>query len=225
MSVLFAMDATDPFSIFPDTGGRLLLLAALVSVAVLVFFAGRRMVAKDRSALGLRAQGRGFRSSARARDRAWVEAVARLEASPPTPIALAQGGPVRFVGVLTAASGSLGGPPARACVWRNRAGARAESAVAAEVLVLADETGRVGIENAESAHVIAPSDSHGIHHENVSLYLGDRIEVLGMFAPEKTGEHDDPKELVYGTLGARGSVEIRLVERPRVHAEPAPEPS
>ena len=65
-----------------------------------------------------------------------------------------------------------------------------------------------------------------VHDEQNESRRGDRVEIVGEFDPEPpTGE--DAKtgsiELVYGTLGARGQLEIRLVERALpVACEPPP---
>lgn len=222
---------TDPFSLFSASGRELLLLAILVPLAIFVFWFGRRAASRRRGEYGLRPSGRIFRGRAQRSNDAWRAEVARLEALPPTPIAEAKRASVRFEGTLTAASGNLGGPPGRECVWRNRAGARPESAVGAEVVIVADASGRAGIEGIEGATVIAPSDHHSLHHENVSLYLGDRVEVLGYFEPESTppeptrADQSDPSVLVYGTVGGQGSLQLRLIERrpaPQPTLEPAP---
>ena len=64
-----------------------------------------------------------------------------------------------------------------------------------------------------------------MHYEWISLYVGDEVEVLGRFTPERVeGDADDPREVVYGTLGADGPLEVRLVQRPPVE-EAEPEPS
>jgi hypothetical protein len=205
----------DPFSMFAGwETGQLLVLAALVPVAVLVFWFGSRQFSRTRG--GLRPRGRPFFGDAGrgGHDTGWRATVARLEELPPTPIAKAAAGPVRIEGTITSASGNLGGPPEREAVWRNRAGARPDSAVGAEVIVVADPSGRCGVENLEQARVIAPAESHGLHRESVSLYLGDRVEVVGHFEPEPKGDDADPTRLVYGTIGSQGRVQVRLVSRP-----------
>lgn len=221
-------EAGNPFAIFSASGRQLLWFAILVPIALLVVWYARREFRRNRGDTSLRPAGRLFlRSSPRVREQAWRAQIARLEARPPTAIAAATRAPVRVVGLLRSASGNLGGPQGNECVWRNRAGARPQSAVGAELVILADETGRVGIEGIEAAFVIAPAEHHSHHHENVSLYLGDRVEVFGEFDPEPaTGENEKATsaELVYGTLGARGPLEIRLVERAAsgVPCEPTP---
>jgi len=216
----------DPFSLFSAAGRELFVLALLVPIAVLVFWYGRREILRNRGEYALRPSGRWLPESSRTRDEAWRTAVERLESQPPTPVAEATPRWVRVAGTLTAASGNLGGPPGRECIWRNRAGARRDSAVGAEIVILTDDSGRVGLENIERAYVIAPSERHARHHENVSLYLGDRVEVFGEFHPEPPEESEggDARARVYGTLGARGPLEVRLLERPAPpdQAEPPP---
>lgn len=226
----------DPFSMFSAwDSGQLLWLAILVPIAVLVFTVGsRRTKAQLRGAtLGPRGRDRGAPGRSHPRDEAWRTTVERLEARVPTPIAQAQDGPVRIEGVITRSMGNLGGPAGRECVWRNRAGAGPQTAVASELVIVADETGCCGVEALEQARVVAPVDKAGMHYESTSLYVGDRIEIIGGFVREATGEHDDPTQQVYGTLGGDGRLDIRVLERPTAkaasaeastHASPPPDP-
>ena len=206
--------ADDPFSIFSGSPGQLLLLLLLIPAAVVVFWFGSRQFRKDRRASDLRPKGRLLRDESATRPAKWRAEVERLQMRPPTPIARAKRGAVKLQGVIVGANGNLGGSPGRECVYRNRAGARAESAVAAELIVIADETGRCGIEGLEQAYLVAEPDRHGVHVESVSLNLGDRIEAIGLFDPEELPEHPDATEIVYGTLGARGHLDVRRIERP-----------
>lgn len=203
----------DPFSIFTASPHQFLILLALLPVAVVVFWYGTKQFKRFRGTSSLRPHGRVLRESARTRTVEWKRQVERLEQRSPTAIAKAKAGAVRVRGVLCSASGNLGGPKGRECVYRNRVGARPESAVAAELVILADETGRCGIEGLEGAFVIAPADKHGQHVESVSLRLGDEIEVFAMFEPEEPIEHPSPSEIVYGTLGAKGGLDVRLLAR------------
>jgi hypothetical protein len=206
----------DPFSLFSgwDTG-QLLWLAILIPVAVLVFSLGSRRVRAQlgRASILPRGRDRSAPGSGYRRDAAWRAAVERLEARAPTPIAEAQSGLVRIEGVITGATGNLGGAPGRECVWRNRSGAGPQTAVAAELLFMADASGRCGLEELEQARVIAPVDKVGAHYESTSLHVGDRIEVIGRFEREVVGEHEDPTRLVYGTLGGDGRLDVRVLER------------
>lgn len=209
----------DPVAdMFVDLGSRLdpswFLLALLIPVAVVVFWFGNRLFRRDLGIAAIEPKGRGFRQWSSRGDPEWTATVARLEAKPVMEIATAREGPVRFEATLASCMEPLGGQPGRECVWRNRVGGRPGSAVAADVVVIADATGRCGIENLDRARVITPVEKHSIHHESMSLYLGDRIEVMGYFAPEKVGEHEDPAMLVYGTVGSAGGLEIRVIERP-----------
>jgi hypothetical protein len=210
-------DGADPFDMFAEwDSGQLLMLALLLSAAIGVFWYGSRAFAKQRSASSLRPRGRPFfDASGRAsgRDAVWRERVAAIERRAPTAIAEAVGGLVRIEGTIVNASGNLGGRRGRECVWRNRAGANPDSAVAAELIVVADATGQAGVENLERARIIAPAEPHGLHWENVSLYLGDRIEVIGTFEADRVGDEADPTQLVYGTLGGRDPLQVRLVHR------------
>ncbi|MEM6290746.1 MAG: hypothetical protein AAGA54_05750 [Myxococcota bacterium] len=211
----------DPFAMLADAGGPLFLLALLIPVAVMVFFVGSRRVSKVRGTSALRPRGRVLLDAPRKRSDRWRATVKRLEAAEPTAADALEAGPVRLQGILTTASENLGGVPGRECVWRNRAGASAASAVGAEMVLLQDDTGSVSIEDLERAYVIAPAEKHTFHHENVSLYLGDRVEVFGHATLEPpTGAESTPRDRVYGTLTFADGLDIRLLDRP----VPTPEP-
>jgi|GEM_PF-1621502 len=215
-------ESSDPFAMFADWDtGSLALLAFLVIGAVGVFWYGSRRFSRDRGASSLRPQGRVLGGHGpRHLGAAWRAKATRLEERPPTSIADASGGAVRVVGRIVRSSGSLGGPAERACVWRNRAGARPDSAVGAELIIVADATGHCGVDNLEAARVTAPAEKVGMHYEWISLYVGDEVEVLGRFTPERVeGDADDPREVVYGTLGADGPLEVRLLNRPEPEDE------
>lgn len=212
----------DPFSMFAGwEGDQLLWLALLVPVAVLVFFVGSKRLRSQLGARSIIPQGRDrfVSGGSHRRDAAWRATAERLEQRDPTPIARAEDGPVRVEATIVGASGNLGGAPGRECVWRNRAGAGPKTAVGADLIIVADATGRCGVEQLEGARVVAPTDKAGAHVESTSLHIGDRIEVIARFEREVVGTHEDPSQLVYGTLGADGRVDVRLVERP----EPARE--
>jgi hypothetical protein len=116
--------------------------------------------------------------------------------------------------VIVGSTGNLGGAAGRECVWRNRSGAGPGTAVASELLIVRDDSGRCGVEELEGARVVAPVDKAGSHHESMSLHIGDRIEVIGSFERDVLGEEEDPTQLVYGTLGTDGRLDIRVLERP-----------
>lgn len=210
----------DPFSMFGGwDSGQLVWLAILVPVAVLVFSVGSRRVRAQLGGRAILPRGRTrWVPGHERRDDEWRAALLRLESRAPTPIAAAQTGLVRIQGVITSSSGNLGGVPGRECVWRNRAGAGPSTAVATELLFVADASGRCGVEELEQARVVAPVDKVGAHYESTSLHVGDRVEVLGRFEREVLGEHEDPTRLVYGTLGGDGRLDVRVLERP----EPQP---
>ncbi|MEX1363490.1 MAG: hypothetical protein AB1Z98_10210 [Nannocystaceae bacterium] len=223
----------DPFSMFSSwDSGQLLWLAVLVPVAVLVFYVGSKRFRSQLGASSITPRGRDrFVSGGGGprRDASWRSTVERLEAQPATAIAKATSGPVRIEAEVVGASGNLGGTPGRECVWRNRAGAGTQTAVGADLVIIADASGRCGIERLEQARVAAPTEKTGAHYESVSLYVGDRIEVIARFDRELVGEHDDPAMLVYGTLGTEGPVDVRVLQRPEPapvepegHDEPAP---
>ncbi len=208
----------NPFAMFADwDADRVLWLAILIPAAVVVFFIGSRRFRSQLGGSALRPRGRDRLLAPlgqRRRDAQWRATVDRLERELPVAIDRATRGPARMQVEIVGASGTLGGAPGRECVWRNRADAGPQTAVAADLIIVADKTGRCGVEDLEEARVLAPVERAGTHVESVSLYLGDRVEIMAHFEPERFGEHEDPTQLVYGTLGGRGRVEIRLVERP-----------
>jgi len=224
--VIASMGAEDdPFSMFSGwESDQLIWLAALVAVAVLVFFIGSKRTRSQMgmSALTPRGRDRFVPGGGHGRrDAKWRTTVARLEGREATKIAKAQAGPLRIEAEIVNASGNLGGAEGRECVWRNRAGAGPSTAIGAELMIVADATGRCGVESLEVARVTAPTDKAGAHYESVSLRVGDRVEILANFEREVVGEDDDPSQLVYGTLGADGQLEIRVLERPAPTMPPA----
>lgn len=149
--------------------------------------------------------------------------VAKLEALPVVPIAEAKPGPVHLSGTLGKGDGALG-TGERACVYQNRAGSSRATAIAAELVLLRDESGIVGIEQLESARVIAPKEDMGAH-EIVALYLGDRVEVVGELIHFDQPQTADGEPL-RGMLGTLGQIQVRLIERPPAHVDsPEPPPS
>lgn len=191
-------------------------LALLITVAIAVLTVGNLMVKRR----GASVSGGRFRGD-------FDLAVAKMESLPVTPIADAQAGPVRLIATLSSSNGSLGGQPGRECVWRNRYGGARSTAVSAELVVAKDDTGQVAIEDLEGARVLAPKDEPAGKTEFASLLLGDEVELLGYFAPEKHGAEDDPGERIYGIMGVDSQVQVRLTNRPPAEsqAEAQAEPS
>ena len=148
--------------------------------------------------------------------------VAKLEALPVVPIAQAASGAVHVVGTLRKGAGALG-TGEHACVFQNRSGSSRATAIAAELVLLTDESGTVGLEQLERARVIAPKEDHG-PHDTIALYLGDRVEVVGelvVFEQPQTADGEPMR----GMLGSLGQIQVRVIERPRpdVHSpEPTP---
>lgn len=189
----------------------------LIPLAILVYWYGNRRLQRQ---FGRNTEPRGRRSPrANAKDDPQFAAMVSrmLQRGLVTPAAEAPAGPVMMRGVLTTADATLGGAPGRECVWRNRSDAPRDAAIAAEYVSLADATGRVTIENLGRAEVVAPEDKVGPHRAYRSLLLGDEVEVVARFSPERFGEDPDPTRLVYGTLGADGNLYLRVCKR-----EPVP---
>ncbi|MEE9383348.1 MAG: hypothetical protein V3V08_08035 [Nannocystaceae bacterium] len=179
--------------------GPWLMLTVLVAVAVGVLTFGQRVATLRR------------RGGAQRRRPEFDLKTAEFDAVPVTRISDAKDGPVHCVGVIASSTQVMG--RGRGCVWMNRAEGRRETAVAADLVMLRDASGQLGIENLESARVIAPKDSDDAPHDSVSLYIGDRVQVLGHFRTEHHGEEPDPAEHVYGCVGSDAPVQIRVLER------------
>ncbi|PRP96047.1 hypothetical protein [Enhygromyxa salina] len=143
--------------------------------------------------------------------------VAKLERLPISTIAAAKAGAVHLVGTLQQGEGALG-TGAHACVYQNRAKSSRATAIAAEMILLSDDSGVVGLEQLEAARVIAPREDHG-PHDTIALYLGDRVEVVGELM---IFEQPQPAagQVLRGMLGGLGQIQVRVVERPQ-HAQPA----
>lgn len=201
----------DPFSMFGGLGPQLGLMLLLAAVAMMVVWISRRAGKGAPASRGKRRPGWA--------DPQWRARVEELQASP-TSIADAKPGDVCVLATLSNAPLALGGPPDRACVWRNTMGADAATAIAAELVFVADDSGRAALEHLDHARVIAPpeaaSDRRAADRARrvVALYLGDRVEICARFDVDKAGHDPDPRNLVYGTLGATGPVEVRVIERP-----------
>jgi hypothetical protein len=145
--------------------------------------------------------------------------IAKLEALPVSTIATAARGEVHLEGVLERGDGALG-TGVHACVYQNRAKASRATAIAAEVTLLSDGTGIVGITSLESARVIAPKEDDG-PHDIIALYLGDRVEVVGELLTFENPVTAGGREL-RGMLGSLGPIQVRVINRPdhSVHAKP-----
>jgi hypothetical protein len=219
MLVAPAANDEDPFSPFEGLGPQLGVMLLLAAVAVVVVWVSRR--ASKRGARGPRGKKRPNWA-----DPQWRATVETLREKP-TAIADAKPGDVCVIATLSNAPLALGGPPERACVWRNTMGSDASTAIAAEIVFVADDSGRAALEQLEHARVIAPPESlagrAGERARRVAaLYIGDRVEIVGRFHVDKAGSDPDPRKLVYGTLGAEGPLEIRVLERPAPPEAPAP---
>lgn len=191
-------------------------LAVLVPAAILVYYLGNvRVQRRLFNARGAEPQGRRMPRGTLKADPQFGAFVSRaLERGLVTPIAGADAQPVMVRGTITASDANLGGAPGRECVWRNRSGAPREAAVAAEFVTIADATGRAVLENLGTAEVIAPEERASAHVTGLGLYLGDVVEVIGRFNPERIGQDADPTRLVYGSLGSDGNLYVRVCERP-----------
>lgn len=147
--------------------------------------------------------------------------VAKLEALPVSPILSAAPGPVHVEGTICDAAGGLG-----RLLYRNRYKGRRATAIAVERVIIRDAGGLVGLEDLEGARVIAPKESAGAH-DVVSLYMGDRVQVLGDLErfeqPTPIGEQGD---LLVGMLGTLGPIQIRVLARePASHDHDPPRPA
>ena len=214
----FAAPDDDPFAVFAGIGPQLGLLLVLAAIAIAVVWYSRRQAAR-RGVRGRKSQRPDWA------DPAWRKRVTELEEAEVTPIAKAGATTMRVVATIAASPSAISGPPERACVWLNTVGASAEHALAVELVFIADDSGRCALEGLQHARVIGPRENAARDKRNVALYVGDKIEVFGTFTPERAGDDPDPRKLVYGTLGADGLLEIRVIERPEHAAESTPAPA
>ncbi|WAS94087.1 hypothetical protein [Nannocystis punicea] len=204
-----------PVEAAPTFEWSYVVLAVLIPVAILVYMLGNFRTKRLGSARNLEPQGRRMPKGALKTDPQFSGFVGRaLERGLVTPIADADAQPIMIRGVITSSDGNLGGAPGRECVWRNRSGAPRDAAVAAELVVVADSTGRVTLENLDHAEVIAPEEKVGPRVASTGLYLGDEVEVIGRFKPERFGSDPDPTRLVYGSMGGDGNLYVRVHSRP-----------
>lgn len=184
----------------------LIVLTLLIPVAVLVYWLGQRRLRQQLSGRNLEPKGRTWRNDEPGMDKKLQKLVEHyLHKQDITRIAELRDGPVMIRGTLVQADQHLGGKPGQECVWRNRLHGRPEMAVAAETVSIADSSGTVLLENLTQAFVVAPHEKFSLHHTSISLYLGDLVEVIG--------QH------IYGRLGTKGQLYVRLCERGRNFTE------
>ena len=144
--------------------------------------------------------------------------VARMESLPVTPSDQVAAGPAHVEGVVASSTGSLGGPLGRPRIYQNRAGSDRKTAVGTELFLVRDARGQVAIENIEEGRVLAPVESGG-PHDVVALYIGDRVQVLGVFETDVRGDPETPHLRVYGSFGSKGQVQVKVLERPKPPAD------
>ena len=199
-----------------DTANLPIYVAVLVPLAVLVYYLGNVRAQRAMSARATEPRGRRGPTSRKKDDPQFAAMVGRMmQRGLVTKIGEAEAGPVLVRGLLTTADATLGGPEGRETVWQNRSGAPRDAAIGAEYVVVADATGRATIENLATADVIAPEEKLGPHRAYCALRIGDEVEVVARFKPERFGEDPDPTRLVYGTLGADGHLHVRKCQPPR----------
>lgn len=228
LAMALAPAAADPVGdALLDLGTRLdprwFWLALLIPAALVLLWFGHRQLRDLRSSAFLEPKGRPALDDDDAVPATWRRTLARLERHPPTPIAEAEPGPVRIRGRIVRASETFGPAGDRACLYRNRAGAPPRAAVAADAMVVADATGKCGVEGLARARVRAPTEPVRRGHGSIALYVGDEVEVFGTFDEDRIEAEGAPEQTVYGSIGSRGPIEIRVVERPHAphHASPA----
>ena len=214
-----------------DLGSMPTWFAVLIPVAILVYYFGNIRAQRSMSERATKPRGRRDPQARHRDDPQFAAMVGRMmQRGLVNNIAEASAGPVMFRGVLTTADTTLGGPAGRETVWQNRSGAARDAAIAAEYVVVADATGRATIENLATADVIAPEEKLGPHRAYCALRLGDEVEIVARFKPERFGQDPDPTRLVYGTLGADGNLHVRVsrpgsAPAPGEASEPRPAPS
>jgi hypothetical protein len=139
--------------------------------------------------------------------------VARMSKCERSDIAALSDGPSKVEGVIRSATENLGGDK-HPIVYFNRAGEGRDAAVAAELVLVGDETGQAALMHLDQARVIAAPES-GPRYERVCLRVGDRVEVLGTARKETAatspeGSHSSSR--VYATLGANAPIQVRVID-------------
>lgn len=206
-----------------DTASLPMWVAILLPVAVLVYYLGNVRAQRGMSERATGPRGRRLPGSRKREDPQFAAMVGRMmQRGLVNDIGEAAEGPVLVRGVLTTADTTLGGPSGRETVWQNRSGASRDSAVSAEYVVIADKTGRATIENLALADVIAPEEKIGPNRSYCALRIGDEVEIVARFKPERFGQDPDPTRLVYGTLGADGHLHVRVCQPARPADPPGP---
>lgn len=188
------------------SGGPWASFGLVLALALIVLFVSRLLA------------GRATRSSLRGGGRSQPDfdlRVAKLESLPVGTIAASQRGPVHLVGTIHDAEGGMG-----TLLYRNRFRGKRATAIAAELVLVRDETGLVGLEKLEDARVIAPRETAG-EHEVVSLMLGDRVQILGdLLRFEQATPIGERGEPLVGMLGTLGPIQIRVLERATASEQP-----
>ncbi|MGB1701063.1 MAG: hypothetical protein ACPHRO_13985 [Nannocystaceae bacterium] len=170
-----------------------------------------------------RGSGEGRRTSGRRLD--FDLDVARMSQLRRSDIAQLQDGPSRIEGVIRSATETLGGD-AHPVVYFNRADEGRDTAVAAQLVLVGDDTGQAALMHLDQARVIAAPES-GPRHERICLRLGDTVEVLGTARREReTADSDNPSHArrVYATLGADAPIQVRQL-RSALASDDAPSTS
>lgn len=189
-------------------GGPWASFGLVLALALIVLFVARLLAARNQRS-GLRGGGRSQPD--------FDLRVAKLESLPVITISAAKRGPVHLVGTIHDAEGGMG-----KLLYRNRFRGRRATAIAAELVLVRDETGLVGLEKLEDARVIGPRETVG-EHEVVSLMLGDRVQILGdLLRFEQATAIGEQHEPMVGMLGTLGPIQIRVLERATASAVPEP---
>ncbi len=155
----------------------------------------------------------GARQTSRTRRLDFDLDVARMSKCVRSDIAALNDGPSKIEGVIRSATETLGGDT-HPIVYFNRAGEGRDAAVAAQLVLVGDETGQAALMHLDQARVIAAPES-GPRYERICLRVGDRVEVLGTARKEaetKLTESPHSSSRVYATLGADTPVQVRRLE-------------
>jgi hypothetical protein len=190
-------------------------LALLVLVAVCVLVVSQTVLKRNT----------GARRPSRTRRLDFDLDVARMSKCERSDIAALSDGPSKIEGVIRSATETLGGDE-HPIVYFNRAGEGRDAAVAAELVLVGDDTGQAALMHLDQARVIAAPES-GPRYERVCLRVGDRVEVLG--AARKETETISPEDShsssrVYATLGANAPIQIRVIDSAMETISAAPTP-
>ncbi len=138
--------------------------------------------------------------------------VAKMDDLSLSTIASLVAGPAHIEGTVHSSVEKLGGAPGEEIVYMDKSGGGKQTAVASELIVVADATGRVGVVNLERARVLGPREDVG-KKSFLTIRVGDRVQVLGRFRVDRHGEDMPAQAQIYGLFGHDGPAQVKVLQR------------